>query len=149
MNWSIIVEFAVAGLEDVGWDQTPFERLELTQEKKRIIKALVQSVESEQDAAFDDFASGKGKGIISLLQYGWIIVLPCTLGSLLTGPAESRKTLNTEGRFESFRKPLYFVWFTNGLVPIADMQRICAGELSNGPEKLEDSVGKVLHLASH
>jgi len=65
----ITVEFAVAELMDIEWDSTPFERLELAKEKKLIIQALAESVQSGQDHTFDDFVSGKGRGIISLLQY--------------------------------------------------------------------------------
>lgn len=62
----IAVELAVAELRDIEWDPAPFNRLELAKEKKVIIRALAESV---QDQGFDDFVSGKGRGIISLLQY--------------------------------------------------------------------------------
>jgi len=62
-NILIIVELAVAELKDVEWDPTPFERLELKQEKKMIIQALAESVQPGQDVMFDDFVSGKGQGV--------------------------------------------------------------------------------------
>ncbi len=62
-NILIIVELAVAELKDVEWDPTPFERLELKQEKKMIIQALAESVQPGQDVMFDDFVAGKGQGV--------------------------------------------------------------------------------------
>ena len=79
-NILIIVELAVAELKDVEWDPTPFERLELKQEKM-IIQALAESVQPGQDVMFDDFVSGKGQGVISLLaQHAPDIPAPKPLG---------------------------------------------------------------------
>ena len=62
-------EFAIAHIKEIVWDPLPFECLVIPNEKKNIIRALVESHKIETERPFDDFVKGKGQGLIILLQY--------------------------------------------------------------------------------
>lgn len=64
-------EFRIDHLKNVEWNAMAYERLELDDKVKRIIRALVQahrkhSIENPPD--FDDIIAGKGLGLVFLLQ---------------------------------------------------------------------------------
>lgn len=80
-------ELIVANISDVKYDDTAFEKLVLPQEKKHLIKALVEN----QEKTFSDIISGKGGGCIFLLH-----------GSPGVG-----KTLTAESIAELLHRPLY------------------------------------------
>ena len=62
----------MANIKDIQWNPTAFGCLELAEDKKRVLQALVESqLESKPDVPFDDFIAGKGEGIIVLLQYAF------------------------------------------------------------------------------
>jgi hypothetical protein len=68
------VEFAVAHIEHIIWDPSPFEYLVLPDKRKNIIRALAESQKIETDKPFDDFVKGKGQGLVILLQYDFYIL---------------------------------------------------------------------------
>lgn len=58
------LEFAVADISDICWDETIFEQLTIPFESKTLIQALT----THQTAhTFDDFVKGKGRGLVVLL----------------------------------------------------------------------------------
>ncbi|KAG4427614.1 hypothetical protein IFR05_016902 [Cadophora sp. M221] len=63
------VEFAVADIEDIKWSPSPYDCLSISDEQRDIIMALVEAHVNPR-MVFDDFVTGKGKGLIMLLQYG-------------------------------------------------------------------------------
>ena len=72
----IAVEFAVANIKNIEWNKGAFRSLELAEDQKKVLQALVESqLRHESEVRFDDFIEGKGQGIITLLQYDLLIVL--------------------------------------------------------------------------
>ena len=60
----------MADIWDIVWNETAFSCLELAEEQKKVLQALVESqLGPTSDVPFDDFIAGKGRGIITLLQY--------------------------------------------------------------------------------
>ncbi|KAG6829012.1 hypothetical protein H0H87_012876, partial [Tephrocybe sp. NHM501043] len=84
--------FAWENLRDVQWSDTAFDSLVLEQEKKLVIRSLIQR-HSNQNNTFDDVISGKGKGLVGLL----------------SGNPGCGKTLTAEAVAEAVRMPLYVV----------------------------------------
>lgn len=82
-------EILVSNLSDIVFDDTAFDRLVLPQEKKNMIRALVEN----QRGAVKDLISGKGGGCIFLLH----------------GAPGVGKTLTSEAIAELLHKPLYSV----------------------------------------
>jgi len=80
----------VAGIEDIAWDEEAFESLVLPNEEKDLLLAFSES-KINKEVNFDDFITGKGKGIIMLL----------------SGPPGTGKTLTAESIAETNRVPLY------------------------------------------
>ena len=68
------MEFAVADIEDIEWSPSPYACLSISDEQRDIIIALVEA-RINPSIAFDDFVTGKGKGLIMLLQYKSILDL--------------------------------------------------------------------------
>jgi hypothetical protein len=65
-----IVEFAVADIVDIEWSSRPFDCLEIPDKDKEIIIALAESRTGQLPKnTFDDFVTGKGRGLNVLLQY--------------------------------------------------------------------------------
>ncbi|KAL7542096.1 hypothetical protein ACHAXR_013216 [Thalassiosira sp. AJA248-18] len=85
-SWGDVV---IDGLKDIAFDQDVFDRLVLSDSRKRMIKALVKHTSSK--SGFHDLVEGKGEGTVFLL-YG------------LPG---SGKTLTAEAIAESLHRPLY------------------------------------------
>ena len=63
----IIAEFAIAHIKENDWNPSSFENLVIPDKRKKIIRALVENHAAE--TSFDDFITGKGKGLVVLLQY--------------------------------------------------------------------------------
>lgn len=67
LDHKVWVSAMVSGLENIKWYSEPFSYLELNNEKKRLVKALVESFDTESPfEGFDDVVQGKGKGLIFL-----------------------------------------------------------------------------------
>jgi hypothetical protein len=70
MTFLLLVEFAVADINDIEWSSIPFDCLTIPDEEKDIIMALAEAHTNQlPGVTFDDFISGKGKGLNLLLQY--------------------------------------------------------------------------------
>ena len=64
------VEFAVADLSDISWNESLFHQLAISSKPKKLIEALTTFQSSRKAKyAFDDFVEGKGRGLIVLLKY--------------------------------------------------------------------------------
>jgi hypothetical protein len=60
------LEFFVDSVSDIIWNQNAFENLVLPEDQKELILSFAES-QILYKQRFDDFVSGKGKGIIMLL----------------------------------------------------------------------------------
>jgi hypothetical protein len=75
-------ESAVENVAEIQFSDTPFDRLAIPEDKKRVIKSLTESrVRATSGEKFDDIMEGKGEGIIILLQY---VSKPFIMTQLLT-----------------------------------------------------------------
>jgi hypothetical protein len=81
--------FAVSGLSEIKWREDAFDQLVLEEDKKKLIRALVEN----SGGSFSDIIEGKGGGIIFLLH----------------GPPGQGKTLTAEAIAELLKRPLYSV----------------------------------------
>ena len=62
------MEFAVADISDIAWDQSSFIHLAILTEKKRVVHIVSKAfLAQDSRAGFDDFIKGKGRGLIFLL----------------------------------------------------------------------------------
>jgi hypothetical protein len=53
------VEFAVADISDICWDESIFDQLKIKSESKKLIQSLTTQHSSREKAhAFDDFVKG-------------------------------------------------------------------------------------------
>ena len=69
MLTSTAAEFAVRLIEDIDWNPTSFQNLEMPANKKKIVLALAEAnMMPSSTGYFDDFVAGKGRGLIVLLQ---------------------------------------------------------------------------------
>lgn len=63
----------MADLDEIQWSSDPFDCLVIKDEDREVIMALVEArngqADQELDFSFDDFVSGKGRGLNILLQY--------------------------------------------------------------------------------
>ena len=63
----------MADLDEIQWSSDPFNCLVIKDEDREVIMALVEArngqADQESDFSFDDFISGKGRGLNILLQY--------------------------------------------------------------------------------
>jgi len=85
----------VDGLQDISFSEDVFDRLVLSEDRKRLIKALVKhsspKPEGNNRHNFQDLIKGKGEGIVFLLY----------------GPPGVGKTLTAEAVSEVLQRPLY------------------------------------------
>ncbi|KAF6817577.1 AAA family ATPase [Colletotrichum sojae] len=109
----------IHGLKEIIWKDDPFISLQLPDEKKSLVKHLVQGfgMETENTAnnSYEDIIEGKGRGLVFLLH----------------GPPGLGKTLTAESVAESTRRPLYHV---------------STGELSANVKKLETQLTDIFRL---
>lgn len=62
-SWGFI---DVNGISDIQWDTNAYENLQMDHERKESVRRLV-STHRTFSSGFDDFISGKGKGLVFLL----------------------------------------------------------------------------------
>ncbi|KAI1777341.1 hypothetical protein F4818DRAFT_345505 [Hypoxylon cercidicola] len=87
-SWGFI---DVDGISDIQWDTNAYENLQMDLKRKESVRRLV-STHRTSSSGFDDFISGKGKGLVFLLH----------------GPPGSGKTMTAETVAESLHSPLYY-----------------------------------------
>ncbi|TQV90683.1 hypothetical protein V2A60_006894 [Cordyceps javanica] len=87
------LEFKVANVSEVKWNDQAWDSLVLEPETKDLIKALVTSRRSNASRTIDDVIQGKGKGLVTVLH----------------GAPGTGKTLTAEGISELLQCPLYMV----------------------------------------
>ncbi|KAI1792767.1 P-loop containing nucleoside triphosphate hydrolase protein [Ganoderma leucocontextum] len=85
------LEFNIQHVQPIVWNDEAFENLVLPDDRKDLLKSLVESHNS--DSGFDDFVEGKGHGLVINL----------------FGPPGVGKTLSAEATSEHVRRPLYVV----------------------------------------
>lgn len=81
--WRRWAHFRVEHIHEVQFDDDAFDQLVLSEDKKKLIKSLVEQ-QGGDDEGFDDIVKGKGKGLVFLLH----------------GPAGVGKTL-TAGKYRA------------------------------------------------
>nr|POE94388.1 hypothetical protein CFP56_16628 [Quercus suber] len=87
------LEFTIAGLKEIEWNEHAFDSLVLPPNQKEIVRALVESHKFSAAKTIDDVIQGKGRGLVSVLH----------------GPPGTGKTLTAEGISELLKCPLYMV----------------------------------------
>ncbi|KAH9925055.1 P-loop containing nucleoside triphosphate hydrolase protein [Epithele typhae] len=87
----IWLEFNVANIQPISWNDEAFDGLVLTADRKNLLRSLVDA--HHANLGFDDFVRGKGQGLIINL----------------FGPPGVGKTLSAEATSERVRRPLYVV----------------------------------------
>ncbi|OAA70388.1 ATPase, AAA-type, core [Cordyceps fumosorosea ARSEF 2679] len=85
------LEFSVANISEVKWNDQAWDSLVLEPTTKDLIKALVTSRRNHASRTVDDVIQGKGKGLVTVLH----------------GAPGTGKTLTAEGISELLRCPLY------------------------------------------
>lgn len=85
------VEFNVANVSPIVWNDEAFKNLVLPAGRKTLLQSLVEA--HNADVEFDDFVQGKGHGLVINL----------------FGPPGVGKTLSAEATSEHVRSPLYVV----------------------------------------
>lgn len=56
-------------IKEITFSSAPFDMLAVPKDRKKVIKSLAESrVSSSHEDAFDDVITGKGRGVIILLQ---------------------------------------------------------------------------------
>ncbi|KIJ53579.1 hypothetical protein M422DRAFT_241814 [Sphaerobolus stellatus SS14] len=85
------LEFDVEKLTDIEWNEDAFDNLVLPEDRKTLLKSLVECHNAE--LGFDDFIKGKGRGLVVNL----------------FGPPGVGKTLTAEATSEHVKRPLYVV----------------------------------------
>ncbi len=86
------MHFEVDSIVDIKWNSMAFDNLVLPEDYKRLILALAESQRTSSQV-FDDVVSGKGKGIVILLN----------------GPPGVGKTLTAESISEKMKAPMYSI----------------------------------------
>ena len=87
------MEFDIAGLKEIQWDEGAFDSLVIPHDQKDVVRALVESHSYSASKNIDDVIQGKGQGLVAVLH----------------GPPGTGKTLTAEGIAELLKKPLYMV----------------------------------------
>lgn len=87
------LEFKVANVDEVKWNDQAWPSLVIPDATKDLIQALVTSRRSNASKTIDDVIQGKGKGLVTVLH----------------GAPGTGKTLTAEGISELLRCPLYMV----------------------------------------
>jgi hypothetical protein len=99
----------VANISDIDWSPR-LDCLALPAPKKDVIVSLAGSrLCPAESGPFDDFVSGKGRGLIILLQYAPKALPPSGANTKDSGPSGVGKTLTAEVISEHFKRPLYSV----------------------------------------
>ncbi|KFZ23239.1 hypothetical protein V502_02283 [Pseudogymnoascus sp. VKM F-4520 (FW-2644)] len=88
------LEFEVADISEISWNESLFHQLAILSELKKLIEALTTFQSGgEAKHTSDDFVEGKGRGLIMLLY----------------GPPGVGKTMTAEGLSEHLKRPLYTI----------------------------------------
>lgn len=87
------LEFKVANVTEIRWNDQAWDSLVLEPATKDLIKALVTSRRNNSSKTIDDVIQGKGKGLVTVLH----------------GAPGTGKTLTAEGISELLKCPLYMV----------------------------------------
>ena len=89
------MQFNVNHVSRIKWNDEAFAGLVLPEERKTLLRSLVEANAklNSRGAAFDDFVRGKGQGLVINL----------------FGPPGVGKTLSAEATSEHLRRPLYVV----------------------------------------
>lgn len=82
---------SVSKIRPIEWSPEPFANLVLPGKRKELLQDLIEAHTSELD--FDDFVSGKGRGLIVNLN----------------GPSGVGKTISAEATAEQLKRPLFVV----------------------------------------
>lgn len=62
------MEFAVADIEEIKWSSTPFDYLIIPDNQKEVVIALAETrLGLVPSVPFDDFVTGRGRGLNMLL----------------------------------------------------------------------------------
>lgn len=85
------VEYNVAAISEIQWNDEAFRNLVLPEGRKVMLKSLVEA--HNADLGFDDFVKGKGHGLVINL----------------FGPPGVGKTLSAEATSEHVKSPLYVI----------------------------------------
>ncbi|CAK7198073.1 hypothetical protein SEUCBS139899_000731 [Sporothrix eucalyptigena] len=108
----------ISNLREIEWKADPFNSLQLSPDKKKLVHRLVKGFDGGSQAdMYDDLIEGKGKGLIFLLH----------------GAPGLGKTLTAESVSESTRRPLYHV---------------STGELSIEVKDLEKQLSEIFRLGA-
>ncbi|KAH8652863.1 hypothetical protein BGZ61DRAFT_575180 [Ilyonectria robusta] len=89
--WKRWAHFRVEYIQEVQFDDNAFDQLVLSEDKKQLIKSLVQQ-QGGYVEGFDDIVKGKGKGLV-----------------FLHGLARVGKTLTAESIADHTRRPLFAI----------------------------------------
>ncbi|KFY48964.1 hypothetical protein V495_00869 [Pseudogymnoascus sp. VKM F-4514 (FW-929)] len=91
LNDKLWLEFAVADISEISWNESLFNQVAIPSSSKKLIEALTTFQSGGQAKyTFDDFVEGKGRGLIMLLY----------------GPPGVGKTMTAEGLSEHLKRPL-------------------------------------------
>ncbi|KFZ15463.1 hypothetical protein V501_02714 [Pseudogymnoascus sp. VKM F-4519 (FW-2642)] len=119
LNDKLWLEFAVADISEISWNESLFNQLAMPSKSKKLIEALTTFQSGEKvKYTFDDFVVGKGRGLIMLLY----------------GPPGVGKTMTAEGLSEHLKRPLYTV---------------SAGNLSRDAKHLEVQLCEMFEVAEN
>ncbi|KFY05238.1 hypothetical protein O988_00150 [Pseudogymnoascus sp. VKM F-3808] len=119
LNDKLWLEFAVADISEISWNESLFNQVAIPSKSKKLIEALTTSQSGGQARyTFDDFVEGKGRGLIMLLY----------------GPPGVGKTMTAEGLSEHLKRPLYTV---------------SAGNLSKDAKHLEVQLCEMFEVAEN
>ncbi|ELR03570.1 hypothetical protein GMDG_06228 [Pseudogymnoascus destructans 20631-21] len=117
LNDKLWLEFAIADISGISWNESLFNQLAIPDKSKKLIEALTTAQSSGKTKyTFDDFVEGKGRGLIMLLY----------------GPPGVGKTMTAEGLSEHLERPLYTV---------------SAGNLSKDAKLLEAQLCEMFEVA--
>ena len=61
------LEFSVAGISDIRWNEDAFDSLIIPDDQKTVVRALVESHAWEAKCNIDDVIRGKGRGLVAVL----------------------------------------------------------------------------------
>ncbi|KFY02063.1 hypothetical protein V490_00656, partial [Pseudogymnoascus sp. VKM F-3557] len=119
LNDKLWLEFAVADISEISWNESLFNQLAMPSKSKKLIEALTTFQSGGKvKYTFDDFVVGKGRGLIMLLY----------------GPPGVGKTMTAEGLSEHLKRPLYTV---------------SAGNLSKDAKHLEVQLCEMFEVAEN
>jgi len=113
-NFLCLGELSVDDIEEISWDSGAFSSLELPENRKEIVRSLVErhtrSASEANEREFDDIIRGKGQSLIILLQYDSLFHhFPPQLTPPSSGPPGVGKTLTVEAIAEEEKVPIYNV----------------------------------------